>query len=179
MDKRIIYTAINSKGEKMEYIEVDTSDIKKVLGFSGGLIVATNVFYGSNTVIILKFKTADFRADSILRAVLFGQKNTYGKMILTEKAIEYIMFKYSEWAGRGGYEIARTTIDTLRNYHNNLGRAVELFLVDKCNYKLASYKQDTKQKIDVIDSSGARWQIKSSIGTPESHNKPSINNGKI
>ena len=165
----------------MKTIQVKAEDIKKIFGKSSRLWLVVNAYHDIGNVSeyanIYEFEKKDFEKDSDLCAILYGRVNSNGVFKSTKIVTNVLASKYINHA------IDCISITDLQEYasengYNNLGIAVEYYLMDKFNGKHGSQKQDKVLKQDILIK-GHYIQVKCSLATKTTKLSYSTTNDKI
>lgn len=165
----------------MRTSQVNAKDIRKVFGKSSLLWIITNSYHNVGNVSdyanIYQFTKKDFENDSDLCAILYGRTNSQGVFKSTKIVTNVLANHYFNHA------IECISIADLQEYasengYNNLGIAIEYYLIDKFNGKHGSQKQDKQLKQDILIR-GHYIQVKCSLATETTKLSYSTTNDKI
>ena len=154
------------------------SDIKaNILGFSGNLLVATNSAWKSPYVVVYTISSKDFKADADIGYNVFGRVCANTAFKADKQCINTLARFYSEYLTE--YVISVSDLEKIALENNtNLGKAMEIFLVNTGDFKFGSKKQDNR-KIDLISTkTGKLYQLKTSVVKAGSHGSAGTTNGR-
>lgn len=146
----------------------DFSAIKaNILGFSGGLLLATNSVFKSDTVVVYKFTSKDIKTDSDLQYILFGRECSNNAIKIDKMACNTLATYYK--AHLIDFVTTVEQVEKVATENNcNYGFALEIMLVNSGLYRKATNKQD-RNGIDLIEiATNKLFQLKTSIFKPNS-----------
>lgn len=164
-----------------KFTMVSAEDVKKVFGKSSLLWVITNSYHDVGNVSdyanIYQFTKKDFEKNPDLRALIYGRVNSKGtfkscKVVTNSLATNFINHAID------CISIADLQIYASDNGYNNLGIAVEHYLIEKFGGKHGTEKQDKKLKQDVLIN-GHFIQIKCSLATDKTNLSYSTTNDNV
>ena len=164
-----------------KFEKVNVNDIKKIFGKSSILWLIVNSYHDiGNTspyANIYEFKKKDFEKNPDLASLIYGRTNSKGVFKSCKIVTNSLANNFIEYA------IDCISIGDLQEYavkngYNNLGIAVEYYLIDKFNGKHGTQKQDKKLKQDVLINNHF-IQIKCSLATDKTSLSYSTTNDRI
>ena len=161
---------------KREY--VDREVLKAISGFSGTLVLLTNIGHDSSVVGIYEIPWSDIRADAELRVMLFGRVSSVHALKVDKLSCNYLADNGSKYL-RTDFFKSRDEIETeCKRTGINAGKLFELIYAKLIHGSAASVKQDINQKIDIIGKDKRRYQLKASIVFANNHGSYSTSNGR-
>lgn len=161
---------------RREYVDKDV--LRAIAGFSGTLVLLTNIGHNSSVVGIYEIPWRDIRADSELRIMLFGRVSSVHALKIDKLSCNYLADNGSKYL-RTDFFKTRDEIETeCEKTGINAGKLFEIIYAKLVNGLIASIKQDVNQKIDIIGEDGRRYQLKASIAFSNNHGSYSTSNGR-
>lgn len=150
---------------------------KAVSGFSGTLVLLTNIGHDSSTLGIYEIPWADIRKNDDLRAMLYARTASNHALKLDKIACNYLVNECAHYL-RTDFFINRDVFESqCKETGKNAGQIFEEIYADLISGKHATNKQDIMQKIDIIGGDRKRYQLKASIAFSNNHGSYSTSNG--
>ena len=161
---------------KREY--VDREVLKAISGFSGTLVLLTNIGHDSSVVGIYEIPWADIKTDTELRLLLFGRVSSVHALKVDKLSCNYLADSCTRYL-RTDFFKSRDEIELeCKKTGLNAGKLFEIIYAKLIHGSAASVRQDNVQKIDVIGEDRRRYQLKASIAFADNHGSYSTSNGR-
>ena len=158
--------------------DVNANDIKKVFGNSSILWLAVNAYHNDlENICVYEFSKKDFEHDKDLCAIVYGRVNSKGAFKSCKLTTNLLNKLYGE---KVKHIVSLSALQEFasENNYNNLGVALEYFLVFLFDGKHGTQKQDKQRKQDIFID-GHFIQLKTSLQTEKTKRRYSTTNDKI